>query len=112
MLAPFTQDKLAAAVGLKGVEVATVDGFQGREKTVIVFVSVRSNPGCTLGFLDDPRRLNVALTRAAAALVVVGDARTLAADAVPRGGGRDGAAPSTLWAQWMAIHHPAELQNR
>lgn len=51
-----------------GVEVRTVDGFQGREKEVIVISFVRSE---RIGFLEDERRLNVALTRAKAKLVVV-----------------------------------------
>lgn len=60
-----------------GVEVATVDGFQGREKEVIVLLLVRSNDDREVGFLLDERRLNVAMTRAKRQLCVVGDMELL-----------------------------------
>ena len=65
---------------LAGVEVDTVDGFQGREKEVIVITFVRSNGQCEIGFLKDYRRTNVALTRARRKLIVIGDSATLGSD--------------------------------
>ncbi|WP_456392742.1 IGHMBP2 family helicase [Persephonella sp.] len=67
---------------LPEVEVKTVDGFQGREKEVIIISLVRSNPDEEIGFLDDLRRLNVALTRAKRKLIVIGDASTLSSNDV------------------------------
>ena len=60
-----------------GLEIDTVDAFQGREKEAVVVDLVRSNPDGALGFLEDTRRMNVALTRARRFLLVVGDSATL-----------------------------------
>ena len=65
---------------IANVEVDTVDGFQGREKEVVVISLVRSNTQCEIGFLQDYRRTNVALTRARRKLIVVGDSATLGSD--------------------------------
>lgn len=54
------------------IEVATVDSFQGRERDVVLYSTVRSNPEGNIGFLRDYRRVNVALSRARS-LLVVGD---------------------------------------
>jgi ATP-dependent RNA/DNA helicase IGHMBP2 len=61
----------------EGLEIDTVDGFQGREKEAVVISLVRSNTKGEIGFLADTRRMNVAMTRARRKLVVIGDSATI-----------------------------------
>ena len=68
---------LKASADLEGVEVASVNAFQGREREVIVVSWVRSNDDGELGFVAEGRRLTVALSRARRLLVQVGDSGTL-----------------------------------
>lgn len=76
VISPY-DDQVRLLRNLLEVEVKSVDGFQGRERDVIVISLVRSNREGKLGFLKDMRRLNVAITRARRLLVVVGDSATL-----------------------------------
>jgi superfamily I DNA and/or RNA helicase len=68
---------LRAALSESGIEVDTIDGFQGREKDAVLISLVRSNEDQEVGFLKETRRLNVALTRARKHMTVVGDSATL-----------------------------------
>ncbi|MCA9110019.1 MAG: hypothetical protein KDA52_08745, partial [Planctomycetaceae bacterium] len=63
-----------------GLEIDTVDGFQGREKEAVIIGTVRSNKKGEVGFLADARRMNVALTRARRKLIIIGDSATLGSD--------------------------------
>lgn len=60
------------------ITVNTVDGFQGRERDVIILSLVRSNDRHSIGFLRDLRRMNVAITRTRSKLIIVGSVGTLA----------------------------------
>jgi ATP-dependent RNA/DNA helicase IGHMBP2 len=61
----------------KLIAINTVDAFQGQERDVIVISFVRSNDKGEVGFLNDIRRTNVAMTRARKKLIMIGDSATL-----------------------------------
>lgn len=59
------------------ITINTVDGFQGQERDVILISLVRANEEGQIGFLNDLRRMNVAITRARMKLIILGDVSTL-----------------------------------
>ncbi|ETI27931.1 hypothetical protein G647_00380 [Cladophialophora carrionii CBS 160.54] len=77
ILTPYSRqaDLLKQLCG--GFTVSSIDGFQGQEADIVIFVTVRCNLQGEIGFLKDMRRLNVALTRAKAGLIIIGDQTTL-----------------------------------
>lgn len=77
ILTPYTRQKTLLTSAIPNIEVSSIDGFQGREADIVIFVTVRCNAYGDLGFLTDMRRLNVAMTRARAGVVVIGNQSTL-----------------------------------
>ncbi|VEU19902.1 DEKNAAC100549 [Brettanomyces naardenensis] len=71
------KNKNVTVCDIRGIIIATVDAFQGREKDFIIMSCVRSNSEGKIGFLKDRRRMNVALTRARCSLIFSGDATCL-----------------------------------
>lgn len=59
------------------ISINTVDAFQGQERDVIAISLVRSNESGEIGFLNDIRRTNVAITRAKKKVIIIGDSSTL-----------------------------------
>lgn len=80
VLCPYSAQKklLSSFEALQGIDIESIDGYQGRESKVIIYCTVRNAQ--ELGFLKDHRRLNVAITRAQSHLCVIGDSATLAMD--------------------------------
>ncbi|KAI0691004.1 P-loop containing nucleoside triphosphate hydrolase protein [Cerioporus squamosus] len=84
--------KLLRDADCADVDVGSVEIFQGQERKAIIISTVRSSADLlaydakfTLGFVSNPRRFNVAVTRAQALLIVVGDASILSVDPIWRG---------------------------
>ena len=81
VITPYNAQLSILSVLLKeafpGIELGSVDGFQGREKEAVVLSLVRSNAEHDVGFLGEKRRLNVAMTRPRRHLCVIGDSETV-----------------------------------
>ncbi len=78
----FMQNAIREDVLFKdlGITINTIDGFQGQERDVVYISLVRSNVKAEIGFLNDYRRMNVAMTRAKKKLVILGDSATIGND--------------------------------
>ena len=78
------------------VEVNSIDGFQGKEKEIIVFSTVRNTASSELAFIKDHHRINVLLTRAKRALIGVGNQNTLSM--------------SDVWDKWTKMYSSSVSQ--
>ncbi|XP_026530953.1 putative helicase MOV-10 [Notechis scutatus] len=79
--------KLKDLMNIKDLKVGSVEEFQGQERRVVLISTVRSSSNYfgmdeefNLGFLNNPKRLNVSLTRAKALLIIIGNPTTLSKD--------------------------------
>ena len=61
-------------LSLISATVSVNEHFQGSEFDIVIFVTTRSNSSCNVGFLDTSNRVNVAMSRARYALIIIGDA--------------------------------------
>ncbi|KAM8988162.1 LOW QUALITY PROTEIN: helicase MOV-10 [Ara ararauna] len=78
---------LRALPDIRLLKVGSVEEFQGQERRIILISTVRScseylqlDQNFKLGFLKNPKRFNVAITRAKALLIVVGNPAVLSKD--------------------------------
>ncbi len=78
----YIQEQLLIESSLKEfyIKVSSIDGYQGQESDIVIISLVRSNPKAEIGFLNDYRRMNVAMTRAKLHLAIIGDSATLCSD--------------------------------
>ncbi|TID15666.1 Methylisocitrate lyase [Venturia nashicola] len=102
VLTPYTRQIDLLKKSLPAFDICSIDGFQGREADIIVFVTVRSNQHREMGFLKDMRRLNVAVTRAKAGLIIIGDSATLE-------GGKDGES-ALVWKRLVGCCEGLDLE--
>ncbi|KAI4088352.1 MAG: hypothetical protein LQ344_006137 [Seirophora lacunosa] len=107
ILVPYARQADALRdVSSETVAVSSIDGFQGREADVVVFGTTRCNVHREIGFLGDVRRLNVVVTRARCALLVVGDWATLWG-----GGGGEGMEERGEWRRLLDMLTPIAVEE-
>ncbi|MBU5317826.1 protein kinase [Clostridium bornimense] len=82
VITPYSAQKIKINEELKNLDLSrikdevvvnSVDAFQGGQKDIIIYSTVRSNNENKIGFLDSQERLNVAFSRAKKLLIIVGD---------------------------------------
>ncbi|KAF5946039.1 hypothetical protein HYC85_016267 [Camellia sinensis] len=92
VIAPYRQQvvkitNVLESFDMGSVKVGSVEQFQGQEREVIIVSTVRStakhngfDKTYCLGFLSNPRRFNVAVTRAKSLLIIVGNPHIVSKD--------------------------------
>ncbi|MFN8886439.1 MAG: AAA domain-containing protein, partial [Cyclobacteriaceae bacterium] len=83
VVAPYNLQVEALINKLPGIEVGTVDRFQGREAPVVIYSMTSSSPEDAprgMGFLYNPNRLNVATSRAKCVCILVASPEILVPD--------------------------------
>ena len=86
VISPYRRQcqKIRMKLGENEITVGTTEEFQGQERRVVILSTVRSNTDyvqldhtAKIGFLKDRKRFNVAITRAQALLIVIGNPNIL-----------------------------------
>ncbi|KAK6527341.1 hypothetical protein TWF281_010523 [Arthrobotrys megalospora] len=65
-----------AGVGKRRIKISTIDNYQGEESDIVIVSLTRSNSIGDIGFMASPQRVNVLLSRARNALIMIGNADT------------------------------------
>ncbi|OTB00030.1 hypothetical protein M426DRAFT_15846 [Hypoxylon sp. CI-4A] len=68
--------KASAEIKKKQIRLSTIDNYQGEESDIVVVSLTRSNEDGDIGFMAAPERLNVLVSRARNALIMIGSAET------------------------------------
>lgn len=92
-------------------EVSSIDGFQGRGADIVVFVTVRCSQHYNIGFLKDTRRLNVAMIREKAVVMIFADPTTLAAQGTEGADAESENVWKSLLDQCIEVTLPERLQR-
>ncbi|RMZ71440.1 ATPase AAA-type core [Pyrenophora seminiperda CCB06] len=66
----------AAGISKRPIKISTIDNYQGEESDIVIASLTRSNPRGEIGFMAAPQRVNVLLSRARNALIIIGNAET------------------------------------
>ncbi|KKZ62783.1 hypothetical protein EMCG_02894 [[Emmonsia] crescens] len=65
-----------ARVNKTRLRISTIDNYQGEERKIVIVSLTRSNSRGDIGFLSSPERLNVLISRARDAFIILGNAGT------------------------------------
>ena len=66
----------SAQVSKRKIRISTIDNYQGEESDIVIISLTRGNTAADIGFMKAPERLNVLLSRARDALILIGNAHT------------------------------------
>lgn len=66
----------ASNISKRPIKISTIDNYQGEESDIVIASLTRSNPAGDIGFMAAPQRVNVLLSRARDALIMIGNAET------------------------------------
>lgn len=78
----INQQQNPTSIKKNSIMINTIDSFQGQQKDLILISTVRANDKKQIGFLMDQRRINVSITRAKHAMIIIGNGNTIGSNQV------------------------------